>query len=178
MLALLAAVPLVALVAAAIDTLAVRMRLPHRELDAQLFLQALCLYLVWTLLACLPTAAWLALRRRAGKTTGSAHAAAVLAFVAAAPVLAHWRLDAYSSLGGDLSGLLSFRPWLGAALALAGLGRVLWGLGRAAARAGPRWVAVTLGASALAAGLVWAPSREAPDPPQAPPTGKPNLLLL
>jgi len=173
----LAALPLVALVAAALDTLLVRLRLPHRGADPALFLQACLLWLALALLALLPSYWWLRRRARTHGEAGAAYAAASLAFFTLAPVVAHWRLDAFSSLGGDLAGLRSLRPWAELLLAVGLLLLALAGLCQAAARLRTTRLGAGLALCALALGFAWAPPGESSEGSPAA-SGKPNLLLL
>ncbi len=175
---LLFQLPLVAIVAAAMDTVLVRERLPHRDLSAALFLEALLLWLVLGLIALVPTRMWIARRERGDATFSASKCAALLAFFTLAPVFAHGRLNAFSDLGGGLAGLKQARPWLEVFAALALLAALLFCLNWLAARWRASAVAAGLGLAALALGFFWTPARDAPDALNAAAKGKPNLLLL
>ena len=131
---LLLQLPLVAIVAAAIDTVFVRVRLPYRDLSAALFLEALIVWLALGLIALVPTRIWIARSERDGATSSAAKCATLLAFFTLAPVLLHWRLDAFSDLGGGLAGLRQARPWLEVFAALSLLAATLFSLNWLAAR--------------------------------------------
>ncbi|MEO6711098.1 MAG: sulfatase-like hydrolase/transferase, partial [Planctomycetota bacterium] len=175
---LLLALPVVVLVAAAADTLFVRERMAHRELDPALFLESALLWLVFALIALLPVRWWLARRERAGRAVDATMPAVTLAFFTVAPVLAHWRLDAFSDLGGGLAGLKTPWPWLEVAGALAALWLVLFGLRQLAKRVRPSWIGVALSVASIALGLFANPWHEGKDDSTAAAQGKPNLLLL
>ena len=173
----LAALPLVALVAAALDTLLVRLQLPHRGADPALFVQAALLWGIFALPALLPTWWWLRRRARAQRKDSPAYAAATLAFFTLAPVLVHWRLDAFSSLGGELGALKTVRPWAEVLLAVALLLIVLAGLCSLATRVRSLWIGVGLALASLALGFAWNLAGEEREESTAA-AGKPNLLLL
>ncbi|MEW6072618.1 MAG: hypothetical protein AB1726_08520, partial [Planctomycetota bacterium] len=126
MSSLLSALPILALVAAALESLLVRVDLSHRPVGAALFGQAFLLWLVLGVLASLPAAATLFVRRRVHRADEARPLSAravwpVLAGWMAAPVLAHGALDRHTALAGDLAGLAAPRPWLEVAGLLAGL---------------------------------------------------------
>lgn len=110
------ALPVLALCIAAIDTFFARQANGHRPVEAGLFFQTAILWVVFGLIA-LPFAWVLAkfLKRLAkigeDESDGGAGIAA-LATVMVFPVLAHGRLDQFTSLGQDISGLMTPRPWL------------------------------------------------------------------
>ncbi len=175
---LLAALPVVALVAAAADTLCVRERLRHRELDPALFLQALLIWLVFAFLALAPAHWWLARREKSGRKIDAGTSAATLAFVTIAPVLVHWRLDAFSDLGGSIAGLKTVRPWLEVAGVIAALLCVLFFLKYLAARWRAMGIGVGFAIASTALGLFANPWHEQADSSDHSAAGKPNLLLL
>lgn len=170
----------VALISAAVDTVFVRLRLSHRGLSQALYLESCVLWLAFSLLACLPAAWWLHRRERAGKGLPPAGRLALLAFLTAAPVLTHGRLDAYSDLGGGLAGLRQFQPWLQVAGVLLCLGVVCLGLSRLAQRWGTGPLTLGLSILSVGVGLLWAPAHQDPAPASLDPAlrDKPNLLLL
>jgi len=196
---LLSTAPLVVLALAAADTVLARRSVPHRPVEADLFVQAGLLWLVFVLLALLP--AWLLLRvsaRRRGDDLGAGlddgrgddrpgavGAGMTLAFCAALPVVLHHALDEYTGSGQDVSHLKSAWPWLAAAGFAAGWAAVAWGLAKLLARAPGKPVAAAIALVSLVCGLFLPtqleppPVKRAPDVPGAPDaTGKPNLLLL
>ena len=205
MLQRLRSLPLVVLLAAAADSLWVRVQHPHREPEAALVGETLLLYAAYGLLALVPTTAgaWLwsrslgrrwrggalgpILRGRAGERfpapeRGSALAAGLwLAACLAFPLLAHARLDSYTGLGGDTSALAGPRPWLevlGILLAVIAAADLA---GRALARLRP-WMAAAAPAllglvGVIGGGLMGAGTGAAPAPPSAG-DNRPNLLLL
>ncbi len=175
---LLLQLPLVVVVAAALDTVFVRLRLPHRDLSAALFLEALLLWLVLGLIALVPTRMCIARRERGGVAFSASKCATLLAFFTLGPVLAHGRLNAFSDLGGGLAGLKQAQPWLEVFAALALLAALLFCLNWLAARWRAAGIAVGLALASLALGFFWTPARDAPDALNAAAKGKPNLLLL
>ncbi len=175
---LLLQLPLVAIVAAAIDTVFVRVRLPHRDLSAALFLETLLLWLGFGLIALLPTRICIARRERGGATFNAAQCATLLAFFTLGPVLAHWRLDAFSDLGGGLAGLKQIRPWFEVLAALVLLAAILFSLNWLAGRWRAVGIAAGLGLSSLALGFFWTPAQDTPEALKPEAKGKPNLLLL
>ncbi len=170
--------PLVVIVAAALDTVFVRVRLPHRDLSAALFLEALLLWLVFGLIALVPTRMWIARRERGGVAFSASKCATLLAFFTLGPVLAHGRLNAFSDLGGGLAGLKQAQPWLEVFAALALLAALLFCLNWLAARWRAAGIAVGFALASLALGFFWTPARDAPDALNQAAKGKPNLLLL
>ena len=182
-MARLVALPILALVLGAVDTLLVRSDFDHRPLEASLFVQASLLWLVFGILALVPAALgsllWRSLRRR--REPGSRVAPAVtLAGWMVAPVLVHSVLDPYTALGGDLSGLRSLEPWLKVAGALLVLVLVLWGLRRALERLPAMRVGTGLALLALVAGLAvsFHSAPASPLPAGSAREGLPNLLLV
>jgi len=119
------ALPVLALVVAAVDTFFVRGAHGHRPVEAGLFFQTAILWGVFGLIA-MPFA-WIvaSLLRRIAKLgedepCGGAGIAALLGCMVF-PVLAHGRLDQFTSLGQDISGLMTPRPWLEVLLVFVGL---------------------------------------------------------
>ena len=181
MRARLLALPIVALVLGALDTLLVRAQLAHRPLDLALFAQAALLWLAFAVLALVPASLWRVARRRrkpaAPPPTGVEEGLALAGWTAA-PVVLHAVLDGYTSLGADLSGLRSPKPWLLALAACALLALVVVGLQRLLRRTPGRVAAAGFAGLALVAGA-FVSFHQAP-PPSAPPSGTrpPNLLRL
>jgi arylsulfatase A-like enzyme len=193
MRARLIALPILALVFAAIDTVLARADCAHRPADVALFAQATLLWLGFGLLALAPAALteriWRRVRRgreaqpeRERARERALGSALVLAAWMGLPVLAHARLNAFSDLGGDVSLLKTPRPWLEVAGVFAGAALVLWGAWRLLRRVPLRWTALSLVALAGAAGLCIDFHREDPaaNRASAPPGSgeRPNLLLL
>ncbi len=169
---------LVATVAASVDTLSVRARFGHRDLGAELYLQSWILWFAFVLLAWVPLSAWLWLRRRRAQTTDAPLCAVLLAGLSVGPILLHWRLDAFSDLGGGLAGLKTMRPWLEVVGVLALLVAVLLGFRQLAMHMSVRSLAFRLALVSLGVGLFLNLPREGPDDPSPAGSGKPNLLLL
>ena len=174
----------------AVESFLVRLDLPHRPVEARLFLQAALLWLVFGLLALGP--AWITLRvLRRGPRDDAEHGenwsplpALVLLAWMAAPVLAHGVIDRYTGLSGSMAALASLRPWLEVAGVFAALGVALVGVAFGAAKLGaslrPGAVAAAVFASSLVVGL-FLPWRfgSSPDPAGSDaPDARPNLLLL
>jgi arylsulfatase A-like enzyme len=118
----LRALPVLVLLAAAVDTVAVRWNFAHRPASAGVFLQACGLWLAIGVIALIPATVGSALaRRRRGPSrsrhTGLNDALGLLAWMVLPPIV-HACLDSYTDIGGDLSGLLSARPWMQVALGL------------------------------------------------------------
>ncbi|MCC6408226.1 MAG: sulfatase [Planctomycetes bacterium] len=112
----LKSLPVIALCAAAVETVCVRYEFDHRPAELRLFLQAAGLWAVFLVLAW-PIARLLQglARRVAGASSPKELAAAdavALALVAAFPVLAHARLDVYTNLYGSVGELRQPWPWL------------------------------------------------------------------
>ena len=178
--ALLRILPLLVLIAAAIDTLLVRSIRTHREVDPALFLEACLLWFVFALFA-LPVA-WLSrgLLRTLTRTNDDSWGLDVAALGGwlAFPVLAHQVLDRYTSIGQNVSALKSARPWLevaGVAVAILAFAFLLAPRLRGVSGRIPALVAL-LGASGV--GLFFGPSPDPPGSPKVAPEGAPNLLLL
>lgn len=176
---LLAALPFLALVLGAAETVMARAVLHWRPRDPTLAWQASLLWLALGALALAP--AWLTLRllRRRGRP-GPWPPAVLLGWMAL-PIAVHGVLDRHTQLGGATRGLASARTALelGATLA-AGLA-LLWVLARLLrGLRGRALAALAAGAALLAATLL--PPRAAAQPAPAPdaPAGaeRPNLLLL
>ncbi|QDU84442.1 Choline-sulfatase [Planctomycetes bacterium Pla163] len=173
-----------AILLSAIDAFSTRLGLPHRPAGPALFLQGVLLWLVPTLVATAVLA--LAARARVARFllvrgTGDEARPLRLAFVvlaAAAPVLMHSALNAFTSIGGDLSRLKTPAPWLtGLGLMAAGLVTVLLAerlLARAAApaRAGLVLAAILIGSYLPPGGL------PEPERPTLTSADAPNLLLM
>ncbi|MFT4537682.1 MAG: arylsulfatase A-like enzyme [Planctomycetota bacterium] len=179
---MLRALPVLVLIAAAIDAQLVRGRLEHAELGADLFGQAVLLWTAFGLLALIP--AWptrwllrLLCRVERGQQKWAIDAWSLGTWIAF-PVLAHQVLDRYTLIGKNIDALMSARPWLevgGLALGCAVLGTVLAPRlsrlpGGLAAIAGIL-IASTLG---LFGGNDSAPAATTAEAPE----GSPNLLLL
>lgn len=98
-------------VAAAIDSVVVRLVFDHRPTEGRLFLEALALWAGLGLVAWMP--AWLS-RRVAVRLVGRRAwpMGLWLGLWTLLPVAAHQLLDRYTGLGRDVSGLLTARPWL------------------------------------------------------------------
>ena len=178
----LPALPVVALTLAGLDSMLVRRELSHRPVEAALFLQAAVLWVGYATLALIPTYFTLrqfARRRAAGVAEQPLTAALVLFFWCALPVATHSALDAFTSTGQNVSGLLRPGPWL----ALLGTGLGLFGLAvllaRLLARAPVGAVAAGSTGLALVAGL-FLPANGGASAADGEVAGadQPNLLLL
>jgi arylsulfatase A-like enzyme len=163
---------------AAVDAVATRIGHPSRPADPWTFLEGLAL---WTVPALAAATLATALARRLvilrAPRDDPAPAAPVVAALAAAPVFAHAALNAFTRIGGDLSGLASPKPFaLGAALVLGSLALALVASrlleGRGAATRGGLLAAIALVGLFLPLGGQPVPARPAA------PAGAPNLLLL
>lgn len=182
MMALLRLLPVVVLIAAAIDSSLVRFDRPHRGVDPDLFLQASLLWLVFGLLALVP--AWptrAALRRwlslEQGEKSWGVDVAALGSWLAL-PVLGHGILDRYTSIGQNISALKAPRPWLEVGALILGLVLVAW-LIAPRLRAIPGKLAAVLGLlAALVVGLGVGPRAEESGSPRIAPADAPNLMLL
>lgn len=181
----LRALPFAALACAAVDTVAVRMKLVHREAEPRLFAQAFLLWLVFGLIALAPafvgSKLWRRFRARRADAQKDDALGMSLALVAwmALPVIAHARLDRYSDLGGGLSQLASPWPWLDVLGWCAGAAAILWLAHRFLARV-PLWITGSAVAIlAIATGLL-VHFHEGADRPEARAASdtRPNLLLL
>ncbi len=183
---LLAVLPWGAAVPAAIDTWLVRRALAHRPLEPRLFLETWVLWFAFALLALVPALLTAPLLARLARVRAEAEEnrfgprVAALAFWMLAPVLAHQRLDDYTAIGGDISGLKQARPWIEVAVVLGLLALVGIVLARLAARWSTTRASLVLGVPALLAGLFlpggFGESARDRRPPSA--EGRPNLLLL
>jgi arylsulfatase len=176
-----AAIVPVALACAAVDVLSVRRELSHRPASADQYLEAALLWAAFALAALAPAAIGDALARRFARARERFDRPARVAMRFAAwtvlPVIAHARLDRYTSLGGDFSALGAVAPWLDALAAVALLIAACALLGRLLARARPLALAAGASITAIAAGLGLSFHEELA--PVAPPAaGKPNVLLL
>jgi len=177
----LRSLPFLALLGAAVDTVLVRAEFVHRPPELRLFLQAWGLWLVFGLLASIP-AGLLARRRRrrhpAAAPEPTLCAALDLAVWLYLPVLIHARLDAYTSIGGNVAALAAPGPWIELAALLAAAFVVLH-FGKPLLRRRPAGrVAAAVTALSLAA-VTWpyfAGGREIPARSSTA-TG-PNVLLL
>lgn len=172
--ALLVLVPL----AAAIETVLLRVRTPWRAHGFILYLQAGLLWLALGLLACVPAALTMrVLGRAAPKRVETL--AAVLAGWMVGPVVLHHVLDRYTGARGNALPLASGRPWGEAALALMVLVLSLLCLARLLGRWRPGQVALVVGLLSLAAGslLPWR-GRSAAAGGTRSAADAPNLLLL
>ncbi|HVS09969.1 MAG TPA: sulfatase [Planctomycetota bacterium] len=186
MLSRLRALPVLALVLGAADTLAARAALEHRPAGLDLFGQAVLVWLALGLIALLPS--WLAARafrrlraRRAGHPLPPerpADAALSLAAWMVLPVALHARLDRYTDLGGNLSGLAAPRPWLEALAIAIGVAVAALAIARLLRRVPPRAAAIAACLLALAAGTLVSFHRELPGAAGQAPAGAPNLLLM
>ena len=186
MLSLLRVLPIVSALVAAVDSWLVRTALDHRPLEPRLFLESWLLWSAFALLALLPARLCLRLVSRLSGADRSASKAglsfATLLAWTVFPVLAHGRLDAFTSIGQDISGLMRPRPWLevgAVALALV-VGALL--LARLLARFSVRGLALSIGLPALLCGAFLPgrlpPSKEAKAAVREADPDSPNLLLL
>jgi arylsulfatase A-like enzyme len=180
---LLASLPFLALVAAALETLLVRARLPWRPSGIELFLQALALWIVFALLALLPALATTVLleRRRVHRSPATrpraGTAAAVLLGWMTVPVVAHATLDRHVGLEGELSALRAPRPWLEVLAVLIVAVLALLVLDRCLRRVRPAAAALVAALGALLVGVLpGGPDASATDGAGA--AGRPNLLLV
>ncbi len=195
---LLVLVPL----AAAVDSISTGLTMPRPPAPAILFIQSLGLWALLGLMALVPAliSGRLLKRRPAAGGAGGADGASgadnwaggalALLWWMAIPVLAHMRLDSYTGLGGDLSGVLAPRPLaetLGlAVISLALLRWVAPRLARVAPRPlGPVVAAASLFAGALlpvgaelAPGTGGSSARMPTMEREAATPGQPNILLL
>jgi arylsulfatase A-like enzyme len=178
------ALPWVAAVPAAIDTWLVRRELAHRPVEARLFLESWLLWTLFALLASIPALLTAPLVRRLARIAKEDRALGpqlgALFFWTLAPVLAHMRLDDYTSIGQDVSALLAPRPWIEVSGILLGLGVVAVLLARALAHWTVLRTMLVVGSPAVLTGL-FLPGRFEPRETVAPlasAAGKPNLLLL
>ncbi len=176
---LLAALPFLALVLGAAETVMARAELPWRPRDPALAWQASLLWLALGALALAP--AWLTLRLLRRRDRSGPWPPAVLLGWMALPIAVHGVLDRHTQLGGATRGLASARTALevGATLAV-GLA-LLWILARLLrGLRGRALAALAAGAALLAATLL--PPRAAAQPAPARDAGagagRPNLLLL
>jgi arylsulfatase A-like enzyme len=185
----LAALPVLALVCAAIDTLLVRRAFPHRELGFELYGAAVVLWLAFGVLALIPAGLvgrWRRRRARArsepqADAAGRARAHATLAAWMAGPVIVHASLSRHTGLGGELSGLLEWGALLDLALALLLVALIAWGTRALVQRAGAARVGATAALVGLLAGsLITFHQRRAPTHAAGAPAGaeRPNVLLL
>ena len=178
MLRALLSLPVVTLVAAALDAAGVRRSLPHRPAEARLFAEAWALWAAYGLLALIPTWCTLALlaRRRGEASERRWTAPLVLAFWTVAPILAHGVLSSFFQGVQDLDALGRPLPWLATLGTVIVVVAVAWGLVRLLERAPTPAVAGALVLLALPVGLALGGSEE---PTAAPGEGeRPNLLLL
>ncbi len=123
MLALLRVLPAIVVVLAAIESVSSRLRLPWRDIGAELFLQAALLWFVFGLLALVPAALTLRivpkLRRLADDDARAPFArTACLSAWMVLPVAAHHALDEHVGMASDLSGLREVRAWLDVLIAV------------------------------------------------------------
>lgn len=180
--ALLRILPVLVLLAAAIDTYLVRAARPHRGVDTDLFLEAAILWLIFGLLAlvlALPGRAVLrALKRIPREEESWGIDAAVLGSWMAFPVLAHQVLDRYTSIGQNVSALMTPRPWLEVAAIAVALKLVCFFAAPRLRSIPGRPVAILALAAALGVGLLAGPRPEEPGSPTKAPADAPNLLLL
>lgn len=169
-----------AFLCAAVDTLLARAELAHRPLDPRLFVQAVALWVVFGVLALVPTLVCDALLRRRGWIDASPLNATLRHLVwMAGPVISHAQLDPYTVLGGDLSRFGEPRPWLDLLVALALFGLLLALVSRVFARVQPRWVALASLVLASAAGTLISFREHTQSPPATAITERrPNVLLL
>jgi len=154
----LVALPILALVFGAVDTLLVRWEFDHRPLQAPLFWQSALLWLAFGVLALVPAslAQRLVSRRRDGGPPGAREQAASVAWLAAwmaGPVLVHARVDRHTAIGGDVSGLLSLGALLDLLLGLAFVALLFFATRAAVARLGGLRLGAALALAALACGL-------------------------
>ena len=181
---LLGALPILAVLAAGVETVLVRRALPYRPPSVRLFGEAFLLWLALGLLALVPAwLTWTLVRRRAGapepRETGGG-AALVLAVWMLLPIALHEVLDRYTGLAGSVERLRAVRPWLEVAGAMALIVAVALGLGRFLGRFRTRALAAGALAAGLALGLLGGflgarlPAAAAP----ASADGKPNVLLI
>lgn len=178
--------PLQVLVVAAIDTLLARLDHPHRPVDADLYLQACALWAVFAAIVLLP--AWLSHRlllgrraRASGRPPAIAPSLWLLAWLVL-PVVGHQILDAHTSIGADVSGLVALAPWLQVAGAI-GLTLVAsYGVTRLARSMRPRTLAAAAAVLLVAAAVTGfgLPPRAVDAAPheRAAAAERPNLLLL
>jgi len=180
----LAALPVLALLFGALDTLLVRHQFAHRDLGAELFGQACLLWLALGALSLVPAGLWSAwrARRRPERPPPSAPAAvASQAAWTAGPVLLHMSLDRHTDLGGDLTGLLSFGAVLDLVLTAAALVLMARGGRALLARLGTRRVGAVLALVAALAGLLvrfHAEPRLSPPEESPAAADRPNVLLM
>jgi len=192
-LRLLAAVPVVAVPLAALDTVLVRLALPYRPTEPRLFGEALALWLCFALLATVPAALCAGLfarRRAAGVERAPLAVGALLLGWTLLPVVTHAILDRFTALANDtegrIAGLASPWPWLEVALFVGGGGVLLFLSRRPLQRLGAGLPALALLAVATLVGLFLPrggapsgpPAVQASSAPAATPGARPNLLLL
>jgi len=182
MMALLRLLPVVVLMAAAVESSVIRFDRPHREVGSDLFFQAALLWLVFGLLALVP--AWptrAALRKLLSLERGEESWGVDLASLGswlALPVLGHGILDRYTDIGQNISALKAPRPWLELGGLILGLVLIAW-LVAPRLRAVPGKLAAGMGLiAALAVGLGVGPRAEVPGSPRKAPADAPNLMLL
>lgn len=171
-----------AAVLAAIDAIATRTGLPHRPSDWGLFVGGWVLWLFPALasvfaLAFVGRFAPFVRTREEDGTRGDPRLGWVLVLTAA-PVLMHAALNAFTSIGGDLSGLKSPKPWLIGFGLIAGFAAVVLGLTVALVRA-PSWVrAVSAALLVLAGCYLPLGGLEQPDRPALTQDDAPNLVFM
>jgi arylsulfatase A-like enzyme len=153
----LAALPFLALIFGAIDTLLVRWSHDHRALDAALFWQACLLWLAYGVIALVPATLvpWWRRRKRSDAAPHTANDEVLgLAAWTGGPVLLHARLNQYTGIGGDLSGLLSFGALFGVLLTVLVLFVVIALTRFLLSRAGALRLGVGLALASVALGLL------------------------
>jgi arylsulfatase A-like enzyme len=177
-----------ALVFGAIDTLLVRWAYDHRELDAALYWQTCLLWLAYGAVALVPATLvpwWRARRARKRGVEPEARTAVDdvvgMATWTGAPVLLHARLNQYTNIGGDLSGLLSFGALFGLVLTVLVLALLIFSTRVLVTRVGALRIGAGLALASVAAGLLVSFHEQPGGTQAAPPPAaidQPNVLLL
>jgi len=167
---------------AAVDAIATRVGLPHRPSDPGLMIGAFVLWLVPALaatfaLALLGRVAPFVRTREEDGTRGAPRLAAIL-ILAASPVLMHAALDAFTSIGGDLSGLKSPKPWLVGAGLFLGWSATVVVLHLVLARVSSPVRAIGAVLVVLAGCYLPFGGLERPDRPDLDASERPNLLFM
>ncbi|MEO0649580.1 MAG: sulfatase, partial [Planctomycetota bacterium] len=168
----------VAAIASAVDAVATRLGHPHRPMGPELFLEGWALWLVPSLAAAVGLGLLATRLRWLREDSDGPLRWSALTTGAAAPVLMHAALDAFTSIGGDLSGLSSWKPWAAGVGLIGGTLLVALIVERALAK-GPAALRPAILLATVAAGLfVPRGGPPQPDRPALDPGGAPNLLLM
>ncbi len=180
----LGAVVVLAVAFGAVDSVLARRALPHRPVEARLFLEAVALWLAYGVAALVP--AWVTLRvlarlrkeKEKGEAASPGRTVGAVVFWTAFPVVGHTALDRFTGEGQNVSGLSSPLPWLVLLLTIAAVVAAAWGVAWLLGRVRARLAGGVALLVALPVGFLFPLSVGASPGARSAAGDKPNLLLI